>query len=358
MKGFSRWLHKEGRSREHLLAYLATTDPEADRRRVRRSLAAEEAARLVLVTETAPTLGGMSGLDRSMLYALTIGTGLRRKELRTLIPSRFNLEADPPTVRVLACYSKNGSEAVQPLAHSLADRLRPWLSLKAAGRPVFEGMTKRTAEILAIDLKAAGIEPETDSGVIDFHALRTTYVSHLVSSGASVKTSQVLARHSSPVLTIGVYAKASLHDISGAVESLPDLTPAAGDREAMSATGTEGNSIPTATQNATSMVVDGSQVHGLQVVSANPSEAVKLRQNHTNYKGRPSSTPADPIPSTRQYPNESGSIRPATATQNATRLLPDDPGLAAVVDAWPELPEAIRAGIVAMINASLGKIVS
>ena len=101
--------------------------------------------------------------------------------------------------------------------------------------------------MLAIDLKAAGIEPETDSGVIDFHALRTTYVSHLVSSGASVKTSQVLARHSSPVLTIGVYAKASLHDISGAVESLPDLTPAAGDREAMSATGTEGNSIPTAT---------------------------------------------------------------------------------------------------------------
>ncbi len=272
VKGFSRWLHKEGRSREHLLAYLATTDPEADRRRVRRSLAAEEAARLVLVTEAAPTLGGMSGLDRSMLYALTIGTGLRRKELRTLIPSRFNLETNPPTVRVLACYSKNGSEAVQPLAHSLADRLRPWLSLKPAGKPVFEGMTKRTADMLAIDLKAAGIEPETDSGVIDFHALRTTYVSHLVSSGASVKTSQVLARHSSPVVTIGVYAKASLHDISGAVESLPDLTPAAGDREAMSATGTEGNSLPTATQNATSMVVDGSQVQSLQVVSASLSQ--------------------------------------------------------------------------------------
>ncbi len=76
--------------------------------------------------------------------------------------------------------------------------------------------------MLAIDLEAAGIEPDTDSGVIDFHALRTTYVSHVVSSGASVKTCQTLARHSSPVLTIGVYAKASLHDISGAVESLPD----------------------------------------------------------------------------------------------------------------------------------------
>jgi len=32
-----------------------------------------------------------------------------------------------------------------------------------------------------------------------------------------------------------------------------------------------------------------------------------------------------------------------------------DPGLAAVVAAWPELPEAIRAGIVAMVKAALGK---
>ncbi len=30
----------------------------------------------------------------------------------------------------------------------------------------------------------------------------------------------------------------------------------------------------------------------------------------------------------------------------------DHPDLAAVVDAWPELPEAIKAGIVAMVKAS------
>jgi len=28
--------------------------------------------------------------------------------------------------------------------------------------------------MLAIDLKAAGIEPESDSGIVDFHALRGT----------------------------------------------------------------------------------------------------------------------------------------------------------------------------------------
>jgi hypothetical protein len=32
-----------------------------------------------------------------------------------------------------------------------------------------------------------------------------------------------------------------------------------------------------------------------------------------------------------------------------------DPDLARIVDAWPTLPEAIRAGIVAMVQAALPK---
>src|SRR5271166_5939336 len=108
-----------------------------------------------------------------------------------------------------------------------------------------QGDDQTTAEMLAIDLKAAGIAPETDSGVVDFHALRGTYITHLVNSGASVKTCQTLARHSTPVLTIGVYAKTSLHDLTGAVEALPDLTPSepASEREYMQATGTDGQHI-------------------------------------------------------------------------------------------------------------------
>jgi hypothetical protein len=66
-----------------------------------------------------------------------------------------------------------------------------------------------------------------------------------------------------------------------------------------------------------------------------------------------------PKASSRQNPNETGSIRPQTATQNATRVcqpaVVDDPELAAVVSAWPELPEAIRTGIVAMSRASSEK---
>jgi hypothetical protein len=78
--------------------------------------------------------------------------------------------------------------------------------------------------MLRSDLKAAGVPYKTSEGVADFHSSRVTYISNIVSSGASVKTCQTLARHADPALTIGIYAKASLHDISGAVEALPDLT--------------------------------------------------------------------------------------------------------------------------------------
>jgi hypothetical protein len=43
-------------------------------------------------------------------------------------------------------------------------------------------------------------------------------------SGPGIKTCQTLARHSTPSLTIGRYAKTTPRDIKGAVESLPNPT--------------------------------------------------------------------------------------------------------------------------------------
>ncbi len=78
--------------------------------------------------------------------------------------------------------------------------------------------------------------------VADFHALRHTFISRLVESGASVKVAQELARHSTPTLTIGRYAHAKLHDLSTALDNLPDAEPVSGEREAAAAlaTGTYG----------------------------------------------------------------------------------------------------------------------
>ena len=102
IKGFSRWLWKDGRTREHALAHLATKNPEADRRRVRRPLTPEECVKLVEATMAGPVVLGMTGPNRVMLYAIAAGTGLRRNELRTLTPERFDLVANSPTVTVRA----------------------------------------------------------------------------------------------------------------------------------------------------------------------------------------------------------------------------------------------------------------
>jgi hypothetical protein len=125
-------------------------------------------------------------------------------------------------------------------------------------------MTKRTAEMLRVDLEAAGIPYETDSGFADFHSLRGDFISYLVSSGASVKTCQTLARHSSPTMTIGIYAKASLHDINGAVENLPDLTAPVPRPEALRMTGTDATATRSATRSLEVVTDELTQVECLQ----------------------------------------------------------------------------------------------
>jgi site-specific recombinase XerD len=248
VKAFSRWLHRDKRAREHQLADLSTTDTKNDRRRVYRRLTDGEASALVGSAERSDQVKfGLSGLDRAALYLIAHGTGFRAAELRSLTPERFRLNDDPPTITVLGCYTKNGQEAVQPIAETLADRLRPWLATKVPKTLVFEGMSDKTAAMVRFDLEAAGIPYETDEGIAAFHASRVTYISNLVASGASVKTCQTLARHADPSLTIGIYAKASLHDVKGAVEKLPDLFAAPHGPESLRMTGTDGS----ATQNAT-----------------------------------------------------------------------------------------------------------
>ncbi|MFI5454196.1 MAG: tyrosine-type recombinase/integrase [Isosphaerales bacterium] len=281
VKGFARWLWRDGRAREHYLAHLATSSAAADLRHVRRALTPEEAARVVQAAASGPDAFMQTGPDRAVLYHLALGTGFRAEELRTLTPERFNLESDPPTVTARACYTKNGKEAVQPLARSLADRLRPWLALRPPGRPLFGKLTVRTAEMLRVDLEAAGIPYETDSGVVDFHSLRGCYISNLVSSGASVKTCQTLARHSSPSLTIGIYAKASLHDISGAVEALPDLTPSEPVREVLAATGTDGGATnPSGATDPLVVLTQDDAQQEVYAIRAEESDSAEGRDTH------------------------------------------------------------------------------
>ena len=53
------------------------------------------------------------------------------------------------------------------------------------------------------------------------------------------------------------------------------------------------------------------------------------------------------------YPGEQlTSSGPETLAQTLSRETKTDPDLACLVEGWPALPEALRAGIVAMVNAA------
>lgn len=78
------------------------------------------------------------------------------------------------------------------------------------------------SRILDRDLSAAGI-PKRDErdGVIDGHALRHTFGTHLSASGVHPRTAMAAMRHSRMELTMNYYTDPTLLDIAGAVNSLP-----------------------------------------------------------------------------------------------------------------------------------------
>lgn len=76
------------------------------------------------------------------------------------------------------------------------------------------------------DLADAGIAFKKDGRVVDFHALRQTFVSSLALNGVPLAVAQKLARHSDPRLTANVCTHLNLSDLSRAVASLPPLPEA------------------------------------------------------------------------------------------------------------------------------------
>jgi len=71
--------------------------------------------------------------------------------------------------------------------------LRPWLADKLKGEAIFP-LPDKPGKMLQVDLEAAGIAYRDGAGrVVDFHALRHTFISNVVRSGAGVKVCQELA---------------------------------------------------------------------------------------------------------------------------------------------------------------------
>jgi len=303
MIGFANWCVRSGRLTVNPFGDVPRANAKADQRRKRRALAETELDRLLHVARWRPlaeygretvrpetteeakrsnwsmapitydTLADavtlaqerltdnpefarkldQRGRERALIYRTLVLTGLRRGELASLSVGSMELDAPTPFAVLAAGDEKNGQGSEIPLRADLVVELREWIAEKRAGftgsdsefsnLPLFS-VPASLLRALNRDLKAAGI-PKTDERgrAVDVHAMRMTLATMLNRAGVAPRTAQEIMRHSDIRLTMATYTDAKLLNVSGALDSLPKLSPnnlPDRTREAMRATGTDG----------------------------------------------------------------------------------------------------------------------
>ena len=220
-RSFTRWLWRKWQ----LLDFdpLAGMDlPSQETEHHRRALSVEELALLVETADkSAKFFRYLTGPARAILYLVAVSTGYRSGELAKLTPTHFDLDADVPLVRMKGKHTKKKKPAEQPLPPGVIARLRPYLQGRPAADPIWpSSWPDRAADMLRADLLTAGIPFKVDDETALFHSLRHTSTT-LLARSAPVKVTQELARHCTPVLTLGRYSHATMRENAEAVNNLP-----------------------------------------------------------------------------------------------------------------------------------------
>jgi len=226
LKGFCNWCIDRDYMENDPLKKLKRFD--ATPKDVRRAVTAEEIMRLL----------NASPDYRRILYETAFCSGLRAKELRSLQVQ--DLDVRRGGLRLHAEWTKNRQDGFQPLPAIVVEHLSEFASTGLAKaiyrRQFIRGGSKaecpkdpllyvptHPSRTLKADLEAAGIPERTAEGKIDFHALRVAYVSFVIETGADLKTAQSLARHTTPELTMNIYARvrgSRLNEVTEAVAKL------------------------------------------------------------------------------------------------------------------------------------------
>ena len=210
LNSFCIWSIKRGFLHSNPLHDLAPFDTTP--LTIRRAMTEEEIMNLFLA---AP-------VDRKLLYAVAFTTGLRAGELRSLTES--HLDKDGCGLILNAEWTKNRKPGHQPLPSSLLSNLQEFADEEIASR-LYEKFYKNCEDLdipenpllyvpshpareMDKDMKLAGIPKVTPAGKVDFHSCRVAFISYILEAGATVKEAQVLARHSTPILTMNTYARA------------------------------------------------------------------------------------------------------------------------------------------------------
>jgi hypothetical protein len=191
------------------------------------------------------------------------------------------------------------------------------------------------------------------------------YINFVIESCVSVKEAQALARHATPQLTMNVYGRVREERLSEAVEKvaktiLPDeertiyvYRKALGIYEKAATPADNRELRPIKLSGG-----GGNRTLHLTSCKTNISEtdAAQTRENSEHINALLEAVPLTPQQnSTLLAHQKDTSIHSecATCVQRHRPTLPHD--LTEVVDAWGNLPDAVKAGILAMVNATRQK---
>ena len=183
-----------------------------------------------------------TGHERALMYKTLVLTGLRKGELASLTVGQLDLDGPTAYASLNAADEKNRQGSDIPLRRDLVAELSSWLDERLgelqgqasrSGKPIPAHLPASTplfrvpsglSRILDRDLAVASI-PKRDerNRVVDVHALRVTFGTHLCAAGVPLRTAQAAMRHSKPELTANIYTDPKLLDVAGAVNALPDL---------------------------------------------------------------------------------------------------------------------------------------
>jgi len=208
LAAFCDWCVERGYLDDDPLKRLKAYDttPKAKRR----ALSLDEVRRLLRACDPA----------RRLLYEVALVTGLRVNELRHLTPGHLDVASHG--LRLDAAWTKNRKSDFQPLPTKLVERLVKSSTGKTKAAPLLS-MDAHPERTLGKDLKRVGIPKETPEGKVDFAALRTTFATLVVESGANVKEAQTLMRHSTPQLTMNTYARTRADRLHGVAEAVQEM---------------------------------------------------------------------------------------------------------------------------------------
>lgn len=183
------------------------------------------------------------GRKRALVYKALALTGLRKGELASLTVAQLELDGPVAYAVLNPEDEKNRQGSSIPLRADLAAELKAWMDERLArlqsecrawGEPIpvrlptdtpVLGVPTGLTRIFDRDLAVAGIAKRDERNrVVDVHALRVTFGTHLCAAGVPLRTAQAAMRHSKPELTANIYTDPKLLDIAGALAALPTLS--------------------------------------------------------------------------------------------------------------------------------------